>query len=122
MRMMPMTNLELAKIAASKREHTFIGSEHHCGNSLRYTVNQACVSCRLEKAEAKRRALGIKPKPALIKEAGLKARNLGENTFHGLPCNTCGGTLRYAFSANFRCVECSKRNNKAYYESGKISY
>ena len=109
-----MTNLELAEIAARKRMHTFVGSEHHCGNRLRYTVSQSCVSCRLVKDEIKRRKRGIKPKPALIKEAGLAARERGEDKFHGLPCNTCGGTLRYT-SDNFRCVSCNKRNNKGYY-------
>lgn len=39
----------------------------------------------------------------------LAARN-GENTYHGLPCKTCGNTKRYTI--NSTCVNCVSERAK----------
>lgn len=103
-----VTNLKLAENAARRRMHTFIGGKHHCGNRLRYTVGQNCVSCRLKADEVKRRARGVKKRSNTNAQLAEIAEG---NKFNGTECVSCGETLRYV-NKPYRCVNCSNLRNR----------
>ena len=40
----------------------------------------------------------------------MKAAKLGESTYEGAPCKTCGNTKRYTINAS--CTECANERSK----------